>query len=64
MMLPNEQVDYLAKVFIALQVRALLGISFEQYLDNPGHYDRHALALHQGHGLSVQNGACRVIEIH
>lgn len=64
MRMPDEQLDFLANVFLALEVKALLGVSFEQYLENPAHYDRYAIAMHQGHGLNVQGGACRVISLH
>lgn len=64
MRIPDEQLDYLANCYLALEVGPLLQVTFYQYLHNIERCNELAVALHQGNGLHVSADGCRVVSVH
>lgn len=64
MIIPNEQLDYLANCYIALEVGVLLQVTFEQYLHNTKRCNELAIAMHQGHGINFDGTGSRVVTTH
>jgi hypothetical protein len=60
----DAHLDYLANCYLALQIGALLRVTFEQYLHNVDRCNELALALHQGHGINFDGTGSKVVTTH
>lgn len=64
MRIADEQLDYLANCYLALEVGPLLRVSFEQYLHNTERCNELVIALHQGHGINSDSTGSRIVTTH
>jgi hypothetical protein len=64
MRIADEQLDYLANSYIALEIGTLLRVTFEQYLLNTERCNEMAFALHQGHGINFNGVGSRIVTSH
>lgn len=64
MRIADEQLDYLANCFLALEIETLLQVTFEQYLHNTKRCNELVFALHQGHGINFDGTGSRIVTTH
>ncbi|OHD26095.1 MAG: hypothetical protein A2Y38_15515 [Spirochaetes bacterium GWB1_59_5] len=64
MIIPDEQLNHLADRFIGLQLQALTGSTFEQYLADPEEVEAFAFLLVAGGGINICEGQVRRVTLH
>ena len=62
--MPDEQLNELGDIFVALQVQTLFRLSFEQFLEAPEGWVNWAARLHAGDGICIADGQARVVQIN
>lgn len=63
-MMTDELLNYLADCYLALNVRELLRVPFEQFLTTPNHFIALAARLHAGDGICLHDGQQSFVTLH